>query len=268
MAMSDAQSPMAHTIAISVLWKEVAQFIYRSAHHTPSMYAARYESFLGSIQGRLAEWNHRLPHYLKYGRENLERAIHHDYAGDYVSLHTLYLFSNLKVARMARHELLTPQMVARNICAAHSHALQLLAFIRDIKGMTLPLSQNSNRRTTDFMSSFIAYAVTSAIDTVGAGGLREEVVATRQVLSTAVEVLRELSRHCHSARVQHRKAERRLIQIESCPTESDIRPGRGTDGRCWRITEPIEKALTLQQDVIYGVSSATFCEALTEGRRQ
>ena len=264
--LGDAQSPSAYTITVSVIWKEVVQFMYRSEHYAPSSYAARYELFLGNINRRLSDWSQRLPQHLKYNREALECALHHGYAGDYISMHTLHLFSHLRAARMVRYDLLPTPLVARNICIAHSHALQILALVRDIRGSTHAPSTKIFR-TTDFMSPFIAYAMSSAIDTLGAGGLREEIVATRQVLSTAIDVLRELSHWCDGALPRLRKAEKRLAQIESWPPELDIRAGRGTDGRCWRITEPMER-LSLQQDVMYGVSSSTFTEALTEGRKR
>lgn len=264
---SDQQSPAAHVISVSALWNEVVQFTQRSANYAASTYQSRYESFSNSIQKRLSDWNQGLPQHLKYSRETLEHAVHNDYAGDLVSMHTLYLFSQLRVARIIRYDLLPANIVARSICAAHSHALQLLALLRDIRVLTLSTAPH-NRRTTDFMSPFIAYAMTSAIDTLGAGGLREEIVATKQVLSTAIEVLGDLSRYCSNAWGQLTKAEKRLAQIESWPQELDIRTGRVADGRCWRIPEPMEKASGLHQDVMYGVSSSLFAEALSEGRKR
>lgn len=267
MTTSSLQSPAAYTVHVSILWKEVVQFTYRSAHQAPSTYPRKYEYFLGSVQRRLSDWIYGLPPYLKYSRENLELALNRDYAGDFVSMHILHLSSYLQAARMIRHELIPENVVARSICAAHSHALQLLALLRDIRVLTLA-SPNNNRRTTDFMSPFISYAVCSAIDTLGAGGLREEIVATKQVLSTTIEILRDHSRHCKRARDQLMKAEKRLAQIEAWPPEMDVRAGRNAESLCWRITEPMERLMSLQQDVMYGVSSSTFAEALTEGRRR
>ncbi|KAL1302975.1 hypothetical protein AAFC00_003292 [Neodothiora populina] len=262
---TDAHSATAYVITASTLWKDVMQFLHRSIHLPRSTYRTKFESFQETMQRRLYDWQQTLPQHFKYSREELDQAIHRGYAGDFLAMHTLYLFSQLKLSRMIRHELLPMDVVARSICAAHSHALQLLALLCDVT-ILIASASNIGIRTTDLMSPFIAQAMSFAIDTLGAGGLREEIVTTQQVLSIAIEVLRDLSQHCVSTWILVKKAEKRLTQIESWPSELDIRAGRGQTRRCWRTQEPMDKAPPLEQDVMYGVSSAIFSEALTEGR--
>lgn len=263
----DALSPAAYTIAVSSIWKEAIRFFYRSTYLPAPTYAAKHDIALDRIRYRLSQWHNSLPIYLRYSWENLERAVCRGYAGDFLSLHSLHLITHLKAARMVRHDLLAPAVVARNICTAHSYALKILALVRDIRALTPP-SSTQDCKTTDFISPFIAYAVTLAIDTLGAGGLREEIVAARQVVSTAVTVLRELAQYSDSAWAQLKRAEKRLHQMDLLPTESDSRPGKGADGHCWRIAEPMEKPPTLEQDVMYGVPASRFYDALLEGRKR
>lgn len=261
------QSATAHVISVSTLWHSVAQFTQRSVNLPAAMYQSKHELFSTDIQRRLSDWNQALPQHLRYSREALERAVYHDYAGDFISMHTLNLFSHLTMARTIRHELLPASTVARSICTAHSYALQLLALLRDVTVLTIVPAPH-NRRTTDLMSPFIAGAMTSAIDTLGAGGLREEIVATKEVFSNAVVALGELSRYCSTACDQYAMARDRLERIEQSPPALDIVGGKPTDRRCWRISERLDKAQGLQQDVMYGVSPMTFSEALSEGRKR
>jgi hypothetical protein len=269
-------SPVAYTMAIAALWTDVTKLVFRRPRQTagPGTYVKSHESLLDDIQAKLFEWKNALPSHLQYSRQTLVEAINHGYAGSLVAMHALYHISQLKAARNAHHELLSPRTIARQIRVAHSHATQLLEMACDVRGTKFQ-GPGKNQDQLNLLSPFFAYGITAAIDTLGAGGLREDYSRSLGLMNDGVATLHDLAQFCASAKTQAKQTSRRVAQIEVQVAESFggtavIAAPRaingGNDEGCWKMGEPMERIFSMQQDVCYGTSSTIYFSALREGR--
>ena len=264
--------PAAYLIGVAALWTDVIKLIFRRPHQVsgPEMYTRSHESSADNIQTRLLDWKNSLPRHLQYNRHNLVDAIHLGYAGSLISMHALYHISQLKAARNVYHELLAQHAVSRNIRAAHSHAYQLLEMVFDIRN-TQPNIPDPRYNPVNLLSSFFAYGITAAIDTLSAGGFREDLGRLRMILMGSITILHDLGQFCVSAKTQAKQASRRMDQIEARATECFESRGRATGQvatitqdteEYWKIAEPMEKQFDLQQDVSYGTALSVYLSAL------
>lgn len=260
---------------IASLWTDVTKLIFRRPRQTADSgsYLKSHESLLGDIQAKLFDWKSSLPLHLQYSRQRLVEATHHGYAGSLIAMHALYNVSQLKAARNAHHELLSPQTTSRQIRIAHTNAVQLLEMVCDIRS-TKPHGSGKGQDPINLLSPFFAYGITAAIDTLSAGGLREELGHTMRLINDSIATLHNLGQFCASAKTQAKQASKRMALIEARAAESFkatavVTAPRATNGgeteNCWRISEPMEQVLTLQQDVCYGTSPAIYFKALREG---
>ncbi|TIA31098.1 hypothetical protein D6C78_09162 [Aureobasidium pullulans] len=273
---SSAPSPAAYTMVVASLWTDVTKLIFRRPRQTagPGSYVKSHESLLDDIQRKLFDWRNALPSHLQYSRQKLVEANQHGYAGSLIAMHALYHISQLKAARNAHHELLSPRTMARQINVAHSHAIQLLEMVCDVRSTKSPGS-GKDQDPINLLSPFFAYGITAAIDTLSAGGLREDFGRTIMLMNDGIATLHDLSQFCASAKIQARQTSKRMALIEVRAAESFestavVAAPRAINGRenqdCWRINEPMEKVFTLQQDVSYGTSPTIYFAALREGR--
>ena len=273
---SSAPSPAAYTMVVASLWTDVTKLIFRRPRQTagPGSYVKSHESLLDDIQRKLFDWRNALPSHLQYSRQKLVEANQHGYAGSLIAMHALYHISQLKAARNAHHELLSPRTMARQINVAHSHAIQLLEMVCDVRSTKSPGS-GKDQDPINLLSPFFAYGITAAIDTLSAGGLREDFGRTTMLMNDGIATLHDLSQFCASAKIQARQTSKRMALIEVRAAESFestavVAAPRAINGRenqdCWRINEPMEKVFTLQQDVSYGTSPTIYFAALREGR--
>ncbi|GAB7351111.1 hypothetical protein MBLNU459_g1574t2 [Dothideomycetes sp. NU459] len=265
--LADTTSPVAQTISVATLWQRVVNFIQRSSQRSSTTYSQHYESFYNEMQKAFSEWISQLPAKLQYNRENLIDVIQTGEAGNFVMMHVLYNISQLKAARMVRHLLLSPQHVKRSIRVAHFHASQLLTLVCDVRAMKLQ-SYGEGKDLTTLMTPFVACAIISAIDTLSANGLSEELVTIRNTISSAVVVLHDLSQFCTSVKAQAKMAASRLQQIEVVLAKHNdhMNGGRSDRDRVWTIEEPMEKHFPSTQDVIYGTCREIYLAALRDGR--
>ncbi|KAK6004609.1 hypothetical protein QM012_008471 [Aureobasidium pullulans] len=273
---SSAPSPAAHTMIIASLWTDVTKLIFRRPRQTADSgsYIKSHESLLGDVQAKLFDWRSSLPAHLQYSRQRLVEATHHGYAGSLVAMHALYHVSQLKAARNAYHELLSPQTISRQIRLAHTNAIQLLEMVGDIRS-TKPYGSGRGQDPINLVSPFFAYGITAAIDVLSAGGLREDLGHTMRLINDSIATLHDLAQVCASAKTQAKQTSKRMAFIEVRAAETFkatavVTAPRATDMRenenCWRISEPMEQVFTLQQDVCYGTSPSIYFKALSEGR--
>ncbi|KAG9524544.1 hypothetical protein KCV07_g1648, partial [Aureobasidium melanogenum] len=269
-------SPAAHTMIIASLWTDVTKLIFRRPRQTADSgsYVKSHESLLGDVQAKLFDWRSSLPPHLQYSRQRLVEATHHGYAGSLIAMHALYHVSQLKAARNAHHELLSPQTTLRQIRLAYTNAIQLLEMVCDIRS-TKPHGSGKGQDPINLLSPFFAYGITAAIDTLSAGGLKEDLGHTMRLINDSIATLHDLAQFCASAKTQAKQASKRMALIEVRAAESFkatavVTAPRATNvvenENCWRISEPMEQVLTLQQDVCYGTSPAIYFKALREGR--
>lgn len=261
----DTSDPVAQTICIASLWQRVVEFTYRSSRRPFATYPQSYEAFYTDIQKEFSDWTGQLPPHLQYSYKALMDSLHNGHVGNFLAMHVLYHMSQLKAARMIYHQQLPAGVVMRSIRAANFHASQLLKVVRDVR-LAKDQYSGTGASVADLMSPFIAFSITTAIDTLGAGGLREDLAVTNGALSSAVATLQDISTFCVSARSQAKRAEMRLAQMKAIQTHPNSygTNGRDESDRSWSIAEPLEKYFPLAQDVVYGVPASTYIAALQE----
>lgn len=273
---STPPSPAAYTMIIASLWTNVTKLIFRRPRQSADSgsYIKSHESSLGDVQAKLFDWRSSLPPHLQYSRQRLVEATQHGYAGSLIAMHALYHISQLKAARNAHHELLSPHTTLQQIRLAYANATQLLEMVCDVRSIT-PHGSGKAQDPANLLSPFFAYGITAAIDTLSAGGLREDFGRTMVLISDSIAALKDLAQFCASAKAQAKQTSKRMALMEARAAESFeptpvVSAPRATNGGesmdCWRINEPMEQVFTLQQDVTYGTSPAIYFKALREGR--
>lgn len=264
-------APVAWLCLISAIWGEVMTFIYRAQNRPqddPAGYKEAYETFYQRINTAMQGWYNRLPPYLTYSEQNLDRSIQAGYPGTFISIHALYHFTQVRLNRGVRHSLV-PEIVPRNIRTAHTHAhrfLQLMCSVGTSRREILhPMPGQCP--TWTLSTPFSGYALLCAVDVVGAGGLDTNLGATLESIKGALSCLRELKQFWESAKEQSRDAEKRCYQIQNI-VKNPMKAKSGCWlGRSWGV----EKALALdtdfppKDDCIYGVESRVYFDALREG---
>ncbi|KAI4851804.1 hypothetical protein E4T44_01909 [Aureobasidium sp. EXF-8845] len=208
---SSAPSPTAYTMVVASFWTDVTKLIFCRPRQVagPGSYVKSHEALLDDIQARLFDWKNELPSHLQYSRQKLIEAIQHDCASDLITMHALYHISQLKAARHAHHELLPPRTMARQIRVAHSHATRLLEMACDVRS-TKPLRSGKGQNSIGLLSSFFTYGITAAIDTLSAGGLKEDFGRTAKLMDDSIATLHDLAEFCASAKIQARQTSRRM----------------------------------------------------------
>ncbi|KAI4732150.1 hypothetical protein E4T49_00150 [Aureobasidium sp. EXF-10728] len=269
-------SPAAYTMIIASLWTNVTNLIFRRPRQTADSgsYVKSHESLLGDVQAKLFDWRTSLPSHLQYSRQRLVEATQHGYAGSLIAMHALYHISQMKAARNAHHELLSPHTTSRQIRLAHKNAVRLLEMVCDIRS-TKPHGSGKGQDPINLLSPFFAYGITTAIDILSAGGLKEDFGHIMRLVNDSIATLHDLAQFCASARIQAKQTSKRMALMEVRAAENfeatavvaaPRATNAGMNENCWRISEPMEQVFTLQQDVCYGTSPAIYFKALREGR--
>ncbi|EME43134.1 hypothetical protein DOTSEDRAFT_132686 [Dothistroma septosporum NZE10] len=259
---SSAVSAMAWVILISAIWGDTVNFINRSVHRAPNSYEDQYEKFYENTHAALQGWHSRLPDHLQFSRSNAERSIQGGYAGAFVSMHVLYHLTFLKMNRFARHEYIS-KSIARNVRAAHRHALEILQVMSCLRAANEGLAKE-NHPTFSLTTSFAGCAILAAIDVVGAGGLDSNLTTTLDLIGCGLESLRELGRYWNSARDQHKACEKRFYQIHNVLKHPFTARSGCWLGRLWGVHSSLEVEFALKDDCIYGVSDRDYFDALKE----
>ena len=105
-------APMAWLVLVAAIWGDMVDFVFRAPHKASSIYVEAYKTFYTDLGNRLQGWLTRLPDHLQYNEANLDRSIQHGYAGTFISMHTLYHLSQMKLNRYLRHSL-APELVRK-----------------------------------------------------------------------------------------------------------------------------------------------------------
>lgn len=267
-------APVAWLCLISAIWGDVMTFIYRAQNRPsddPAGYKEAYEAFYQKTNNAIQGWHSRLPYYLTYSEENLDRSIQAGFAGTFIAIHALYHFTQVKLNRCVRHALV-PELVPRNIRIAHSHAYRALQLMCAVGAARRDIAQPflGQCPTYTLTTPFAGYAILCAVDVVGAGGLDSNLGATLDTINGALSCLRELKQFWASAKSQSKAAEKRGYQIQNI-VKNPMKAKSGCWlGRSWGV----EKALALdtdfppKDDCIYGVESQVYFDALREGQQQ
>ncbi|KAF2208428.1 hypothetical protein CERZMDRAFT_5357, partial [Cercospora zeae-maydis SCOH1-5] len=262
LAPSSPISPMAWLCLVGAIWGDVSNFISRAMHRAPHAYQQEYERFHENISAALGDWSSRLPDQLRFSKANVDRSIKGAYAGPYISMHILHHLALVKLNRFVRHALV-PQVITRNIRAAHHHAHELLQVMSTLRAAKWDVAeQDGHIASFSFTTPIAGSAILTAIDVVGAGGLDTHLKATLELISCGLECLRELARYWDSAREQDKACEKRYYQIHNVLKHPFTARSGCWLGREWGVHTPLEQEISHEEDCIYGADDRLYFDAL------
>jgi hypothetical protein len=249
---------MAYYAQISSIWGDVLANIYRSPHQSVERYSADHEAFHITIHQRLLSWKSSLPDYLLYNATNTCTSIRSGYMGTFISLHTIYHATIMKLNRNIRHAHLSTASVGRSMQEARHHALQLLEMTQRLSKAgrqkvftSVPTQPQQQQLKIPFSTPFAGYAVLTAIDILSAGGSLDPTAFTSilSIMNGGLSVVEELSQFWASARAQCKAIWKRVEQLAADAT------GDGAVAKkVWIARKPLDKTFGGDQDVFYNES--------------
>ncbi|KAK4539714.1 hypothetical protein LTR36_010425 [Oleoguttula mirabilis] len=244
--------PMGWLALIAAIWGDALNFTNRAVHWPDSTYRQAYISQYSETHIQVQGWSSRLPEYLQYSEANLDRSIQCGYAGTFISMHALHSFVLIRINRYVRHAQV-PDLIPRNIRAAHYHAHTLLTMMGAVQKSRRGFADTGTGRPTDSVlaTPFVGHAIMSATDIVGAGGLDSNLGTTLDVMNGGLSCLREMAKSWNSARDQLKECERRYYQIHNILTRPFKAQSGAWLGREWGMKDPLEKEFASKNDCIY-----------------
>ena len=246
---------MAFYAQISSIWGDVLANIYQSPHQSIERYSADHEAFHMTIHQRLHSWRSALPNYLSYNPLNTAVSINNGYMGTFISLHTIYHSTIMKLNRHMRHADLSSANLTRSIQEAVDHALQLLEMMQTLANADRPKDSTSistqvhqQQRKIPFSTPFAGYAILTAIDILSAGGSLDQAsfTDTLRIMKGGLSIVEELSQFWASARAQCKAIWRRIEQLAEDVTAED-----GVGKKAWIARRPMDKTFGPDQDIFY-----------------
>ncbi|KAF2769208.1 hypothetical protein EJ03DRAFT_99986 [Teratosphaeria nubilosa] len=264
-------SPMAWLAVFTARWGDVLNFTNRAVHRPRNRYREVYEQFYSETYNALEGWLERVPDWLKYEDGNITRSLEGGYAAQFITLHALYHFTLLRLNRYVRRAYI-PDLVPRNIVAAHYHAHSLLTMLSIYMKARQDLAHDHRRLDCVLSTPFLICAIMSATDVLGAGGPDFNFKNAVDLVGVGLECLRELVYYWTSAQDRLRAAERRYYEIKAVI----VRPNRARNGAWlgnnWGLKDPMQKEYSLDYDCIGGTEhtdddnySNIYFAALREG---
>lgn len=247
--------PMAYYAQIASIWGDVLANVYRSPHQSVERYSADHEAFHITTHQRLHSWSSKLPDYLRYNASNTNASIENGYMGTFISLHTIYHATLMKLNRNIRHAHLSAASVNRSLHEARHHALQLLEILQTLSKAerptvvtSVPTETAQQQLRIPFSTPFAGYAVLTAIDILSAGGSLEPTAFTSilRIMNGGLSMIEELSQFWSSAKAQCKAILRRIEQLAKAAT------GEGAARKkVWIARRPLDKTFGSEQDVFY-----------------
>jgi hypothetical protein len=172
-------------------------------------------------------------------------------------MHTLYHFAQIKMNRYLRHKAM-PDLVPRNLEAAHENAHELLQLMGAIQSARRAISSPAEGQPTSFMLStpFPGYATLAAIDITSAGGWEWTLQPTLQEILDGLGCLRELSTYWASAKEQLKACQKRYYQIQNILQRRVSKEGAWL-GQKWGMEKPLEQEFDdPEYDCVWGLGDS------------
>lgn len=257
-AIPSELGPMAYYAQISSIWGDVLANIYRSPHQSVERYSADHEAFHITSHQRLSSWKASLPAYLSYSTFNTNNSIKNGYVGTFISLHTIYHATIIKLNRDIRHGTLSAASTTRAMEEATHHALQLLDMMQTLSNAdrqkiptSTPSQFHQQQLKIPFSTPFAGYAILIAIDILSAGGSLDPLSLTKtfRIMNGGLKVVEELSQFWASARAQRSAIRKRVEQLAECATANEA-----AGKKVWIARNPLDKTFGGNQDVFYNDS--------------
>lgn len=247
--------PMAYYVQISSIWGDVLANIYRSPHQSIHRYSADHEAFHITTHQRLASWKASLPDYLSYSPLNAKASVNHGYVGTFISLHTIYHATIIKLNRHVRHAHLSAASLTRAVRAATHHAVKVLEIMQTLSNVerhkvftSTPSQAHQQQLKIPFSTPFAGYAMLIATDVLSAAGSLDPDALTNtfRIMNGCLKVIEELSQFWASARAQRKVIRKRVEQLAESAT------GEAAAGKTvWIARTALDKTFGRDQDVLY-----------------
>jgi hypothetical protein len=240
-------------------------FISRVKNYSRTAYRAAYEKAYEEIYIALHDWSSSLPERLRYNEANLGSSIQEGYADTFISLHALHHFALMKLNRRLRH-CLVPDLVPRDIRAAHHHAHTLLNMMCALQSSRRRIEHPKPGQPPHFSLSvpFPGYAILLALDIINAGVPRSALGRVLEKMSGGLACLRELAMSWTPAVSQARNAEWRILEMNNTLTRCYKATTSCWHGHGWGHEGLQTQGFEPLTDCIYGVDDVVYFAALQE----
>ncbi|KAE9364586.1 hypothetical protein N431DRAFT_497059 [Stipitochalara longipes BDJ] len=262
---------MAYLINVASIWGDVMAQIYRSSQRPiPATSNSAFASFYESTNQRLRAWNESLPSCYTFSAENLLRAARTGKLGTFMTMHTVYHTTAMKLNRYIQHSVLSGPQLQHHISLAQHHAESLLVIVDTLASRRSPVPSSPTSPTgilPKFSSPFVGYSIVSAIDILTAKVPISSISTRLASFSGAQTILAELALFWQSAKNQQALAIQRIRDLAELAAGRDEAGGAGAIGfkfgamgavvrestgeGIFEMREAIEKTFTRDHDCVY-----------------
>jgi hypothetical protein len=264
--MNWTMGSMAYLINVSTIWGDVTAKIYRNSQRPiPLPSNTGFITFYESATRRLHEWKESLPSCYTFSAENLKRASNNGKLGTFMTMHTAYHNTTMKLNRYVPKSTLSSSQLAHHVSIAEHHAESLLVIMNTLssRSSTPPSPDERRSAPAKFSSPFCGYSIVSAIDILTAKLSVASIPARLTSFSGAQSVLAELSVFWQSSRNQQALVLQRIRDLAELASTRDEQGGAGTIGfslgsivrevgeGIFEMRDAIEKTVSRDYDCIY-----------------
>jgi len=219
---------LAYLINISTIWGDVTANIYRTSQRpVSSNFNSAFTTFYESTTHRLTSWVNSLPSNYTFSTENLRRATETGKLGTFMTMHTVYHGTVMKLNRYIQKSALNSTKLAHHVSVAKQHAEALLAVMEALiarRASTLPTQTEHAVMPRHFSSPFVGYAIVSAIDILTSEFPLSSVSALLASFGSAQSILAELALFWQSGKNQYALVAQRSRDL------SELKGGQGGTG--------------------------------------
>jgi hypothetical protein len=219
---------IAYLINVATIWGDVMANIYRSSQRPNASVSNSFGTFYEEASRRLRVWNDSLPSCYAFSSENLKRAADNGKVGVFMTMHTVYHTTIMKLNRYNRQSTLSSAQLAHRVSLARHHAETLLSLADTLAARRIspPTSPNDQSVTpARFSPPFVGYSIVSAIDILTAKVPLAAVPTRLASFSGAQTVLAELALFWQSAKNQQ------ALVLERVRDLAELTTGREEQGR-------------------------------------
>lgn len=227
---------MAYLINICTIWGEVMANIYRTAQRPiPLTSNSAFTAFYENATQRLHAWKNSLPTCYQFSAESLARAADTGKLGAYITMHTVYHTTAMKLNRYIQHSTLNSSQIAHHVSVAKHHAETLLVIMDTLAArrtsIPSPVSPSEQSPTINkFSSPFVGYSIISAIDILTARVSLVNLPTRLNSFSGAQSILGEIAMFWQSARTQQAVVLQRIRDLAELATGKVEAGGAGAIG--------------------------------------
>ncbi|TVY82699.1 putative transcriptional regulatory protein [Lachnellula suecica] len=257
---------LAYLINVATIWGDVMANIYRSSQRQSPSPSKSFGSFYEQASQRLQLWHESLPSCYAFSPENLSRAADSGKISVFMTMHTVYRTTSMKLNRYIRQSSLTSAQLNHHVSLARQHAEALLRMSDTLAARRISTSTAPNEQSVTparFSSPFVGYSIVSAIDILTARVPLGTVPTYLASFSGAQAVLAELALFWQSSKNQQALVLERVRDLAELTTGREGAGGLGfkfgnmgvaskdAGGDVFEMRQAIEKTFSKDFDCVY-----------------